>query len=112
MSSTSYAQVEELVAIPLGLDNHFINYPPLHDIRQSSELLDLKSCVISGLTSPQKSLPSLLLWDEQGLEKFDAWTQCPHYYPKQREVEIINRYRDEIAGTQPGELVLIELGCG
>lgn len=112
MSSASYAQVEESVAIRLGLDNRFISDPPLHDIRQSSELLDLKSCLVSGLTSPQKSLPSLLLWDEQGLENFDAWTQCPHYYPKQRELEIIHRYKDEIAQSQPGELVLIELGCG
>ncbi|KAI9042399.1 putative duf323 domain-containing protein [Aspergillus affinis] len=84
----------------------------LHDIRQSAELLDLRSGVISGLASTPKRIPSLLLWDDQGLLNFEAWTKSPAYYPKNRELEILHNNRHEIARRLPDRFVLIELGCG
>ncbi|KAF9889671.1 hypothetical protein FE257_007179 [Aspergillus nanangensis] len=117
--TTSCQQVEEQspgpISIPIKLGDTTTvasSIPKVHDIRRSTELLDLKSCLVSGLTSTPKTMPSLLLWDEQGLKIFDAWTQSPHYYPKERELEIITSNRHAIARALPEEFVLIELGCG
>ncbi|PYI25694.1 hypothetical protein BP00DRAFT_490704 [Aspergillus indologenus CBS 114.80] len=86
--------------------------PVLRDIRKSLELLDLKTCVLSGLSQPRKEIPSLLLWDEQGLKNFNEWTKCPHYYPKSKEMEILETHRDRMAGALPDSSALVELGCG
>ncbi|KAL6904023.1 histidine-specific methyltransferase [Trichoderma evansii] len=68
----------------------------LHRIRQFG-LLDLKECLISGLQDSPKTMPSLLLWDDQGLKNFDTWTKAPSYYPKRCEWEILTRYGYDIA---------------
>lgn len=83
----------------------------LYSIRQSG-LLDLKECTINGLRDSPKSIPSLLLWDNQGLRNFDAWTNAPAYYPKRCEWEILTNYGHDIASQFPGSSVVIELGCG
>lgn len=57
-------------------------------------------------------MPSLLLWDDQGLENFNNWAKSPDYYPRQRELEILRAQGLDIARTLPQRLVLIELGCG
>ncbi|KAI1387345.1 histidine-specific methyltransferase [Hypoxylon trugodes] len=57
-------------------------------------------------------MPSLLLWDDQGLRNFDTWTKSPSYYPKRCEWEILTNYRHDIARQFPATSVLIELGCG
>ncbi|KAL2814075.1 histidine-specific methyltransferase [Aspergillus cavernicola] len=112
--TTSCQQVEEQPPGPISIPITFVasSVPKVYDIRRSTELLDLKSSVVSGLTSTLKTMPSLLLWDEQGLKNFDAWTQSPHYYPKERELEIITCHRHAIARALPEKSVLIELGCG
>ncbi|CEJ60630.1 hypothetical protein PMG11_09199 [Penicillium brasilianum] len=84
----------------------------LQDIRTSYDSVDLKSCVIAGLTSEPKSMPDLLLWDEQGMRNFNSWIQHQDYYPRSSELEIIHKYQDEIAQSLPSTLVLVELGCG
>ncbi|PYH48571.1 uncharacterized protein BP01DRAFT_389173 [Aspergillus saccharolyticus JOP 1030-1] len=94
------------------LDKHSSKDPVLQDIRKSMELLDLKSGVLSGLLQSQKSVPSLLLWDEKGLKRFNEWTECPHYYPKSKESEILEANKHRMAEALPSKTVLIELGCG
>ncbi|TVY28507.1 N-methyltransferase [Lachnellula hyalina] len=85
----------------------------LLDIRKSS-LLDLKSEIISGLTGRGviRTMPSLLLWDDEGLENFYSWAKSPDYYPSQREMEILRTQGLDIVRKLPKRLVLIELGCG
>jgi uncharacterized SAM-dependent methyltransferase len=83
----------------------------LHHIRQSG-LLDLKECLISCLRDNPKTMPSLLLWDNQGLKNFDTWTKAQSYYPKRCEWEILTRYGYEIAQHFQRKSVIIELGCG
>ena len=87
-------------------------FPLIHDIRKCDELLDLKSAVLSGLRGQPKFMPSLVLWDEQGLEKFDEWTQSPDYYPLQRELDILHHHKADIARQLPEEFAMIELGSG
>lgn len=85
----------------------------LLDIRKSS-LIDLKSDIISGLIGRgvARTMPSLLLWDEEGLENFYSWTKSSDYYPKQRELEILRTQGLDIVRNLSKRLVLIELGCG
>ncbi|RAL16896.1 N-methyltransferase fsqC [Aspergillus homomorphus CBS 101889] len=96
----------------LLLDPRHLRGPVIRDIRKSVELLDLRSCVLSGLSQPRKAIPSLLLWDEQGLENFNEWTRCPHYYPKSKEIEILETCNDKIAAAMPHKSSIVELGCG
>ncbi|KAF2966550.1 hypothetical protein GQX73_g7026 [Xylaria multiplex] len=57
-------------------------------------------------------MPSLLLWDDQGLGKFDAWTNDLAYYPKSREWEILGKYGSDMVDQLPTNSAIIELGCG
>ncbi|PFH58665.1 hypothetical protein XA68_13398 [Ophiocordyceps unilateralis] len=84
---------------------------PLQNINKSG-LLDLKECLIAGLQSSPKSMPSLLLWDSQGLRNFDSWTNAATYYPKRREWEILKSHGHDIASQFPSTSVIVELGCG
>ncbi|KAI0432524.1 histidine-specific methyltransferase [Xylaria sp. FL1042] len=83
----------------------------LQNIQQSG-LLDLSRYIITGLQSTPKTMPSLLLWDNQGLRNFDAWTNYPAYYPKRCEWEILRNYGTDIASQFPVKSTIIELGCG
>ncbi|PHH89467.1 hypothetical protein CDD83_6011 [Cordyceps sp. RAO-2017] len=57
-------------------------------------------------------MPSLLLWDDQGLLNFDIWTKASTYYPRRCEWEILAKHRHEIVSQFPSKSVVIELGCG
>ncbi|RAH49190.1 uncharacterized protein BO95DRAFT_10754 [Aspergillus brunneoviolaceus CBS 621.78] len=111
MSTTTVCEVTG-PSSALSLDTRAPKEPFLRDIRKSLELLDLNSCVISGLSQSRKTIPSLLLWDEQGLKNFNEWTNCPHYYPKSKELEILETHKDRMAGALPDRSALVELGCG
>jgi L-histidine Nalpha-methyltransferase / hercynylcysteine S-oxide synthase len=77
---------------------------------------------ISGLSRPtgQKSLPTMLLYDQRGLRLYDdITTEAPEYYLFGAEEEILKSHAVDIvrtmhagtAGVVPGEVVL-ELGSG
>lgn len=87
--------------------------PPLRilDIRQGDNF-DLKKEIVKGLTGKPRSLPSLLLWDDQGQKLFDQFSQKPDYYPFHSEIEVLSRHGSSIAGYMPVEGILLELGCG
>lgn len=85
----------------------------IYDIRQdTSECVDLRREIIEGLNSQPRSLPSLLLWDDNGQKLFDRFSQTPTYYPFHSEIEILDRCAPDIAESIPGSSALIELGCG
>ncbi|KAI0521403.1 histidine-specific methyltransferase [Xylaria bambusicola] len=96
---------------PMLLDTSATESVQLYSIRKSG-LLNLKESIIAGLQATPKTLPSLLLWDDQGLQNFDAWTQAPDYYPKRCEWEILTNYQQDIASQLPTGSIIIELGCG
>ncbi|RAL02613.1 uncharacterized protein BO80DRAFT_443414 [Aspergillus ibericus CBS 121593] len=96
----------------LFLDTRRREEPFLWDISNSPELLDLRTCILSGLSQTAKAIPSLLLWDEQGLRNFNEWADSPHYYLKSKEMEIFETWRDQMANALPHRSALVELGCG
>lgn len=84
----------------------------LQDIQQRRDGTNLSELIVQGLLSIPLKLPSLLLWDDDGLDLFDALTQTPTYYLHDKEVEILAQYANDMAARIPSGSVLIELGCG
>ena len=84
---------------------------------------DMSKQILDGLSRPvgQKQIPTMLLYDEQGLRLYDdITTAVPEYYLFGAEEEILKHHADEIVGTmhrhgQSGDLtdeVVLELGAG
>ena len=79
--------------------------------------------ILAGLDKPpnQKTLPTLILYNERGLRLYDdITTEAPEYYLFGAEEEILKKHADEISQVihsredgqiLPGEAV-VELGAG
>lgn len=86
----------------------------LTDIRRDIGSSDLRDEILVGLNSRSKYLPSVLLWDNQGLARFKAVrnTTSIDYYPSRKETELIKGNTAEIARTISTGATLVELGSG
>src|SRR5690606_6622732 len=97
------------------------------DIRPSSlqgtSVFDLSQDLLKGLSRPigEKSLPTMLLYDEEGLRLYDAiTTSAPEYYPFTAEEEILKNHSEEIVTIMRSQTkhgiscpqVVLELGSG
>jgi len=65
---------------------------------------------VSGQDPPK--FPGLLLWDQQGLQLFEAITYSDEYYLTESEIEIFEQHGQEMAQKIAPGTVLIELGSG
>lgn len=93
------------------------------DIRGEDKhgLSRVRQQITAGLSKPtgRKSLPSMLLYDERGLQLYDdITTKVADYYLFAAEEEILKNHAGEIAhamhpggGVKTGEVV-VELGAG
>jgi dimethylhistidine N-methyltransferase len=68
--------------------------------------------VIEGLSSPQKTLPCKLFYDEIGSALFEEITRLPEYYPTRTELEILCASSREIALAAGSPVSVVELGAG
>ena len=97
--------------IPDCKGNRIIDIQSRHEVEHlSQEIRDsLKTCA-----SPQnpRRIPSVLLWDQEGLKRFEDITYLDEYYLTQTEIGILERSSDEIARKIKPNSVLIELGSG
>lgn len=60
----------------------------------------------------EKRMPTLLLYDEAGLQLFEDITYLEEYYLTNAEIDVLKKHGDQIARRiQPGSLV-VELGSG
>jgi L-histidine Nalpha-methyltransferase / hercynylcysteine S-oxide synthase len=82
---------------------------------------DLVDVLVKGLKAPlnEKRFPTILLWDERGLELYDkVTTEAPEYYLFAAESEILREHASEIVQIIQSRLmpnntqVLLELGAG
>ena len=92
--------------------------PQIIDIRQNGGgLAPLIPQIRSGLNvrdGEEKKLPTLLLYDEDGLKLFEKITYLEEYYPTGQEIEVLEAYADRIAdrvALEPNSM-LVELGSG
>ncbi|KAF2492218.1 hypothetical protein BU16DRAFT_529576 [Lophium mytilinum] len=85
------------------------------DIRRDTEKLDILQDIKQGLrpkSGSQKTLPTLLLYDEAGLRLFEKITYLDEYYLTNSEIEVLETYASQIADCiKPGSIV-VELGSG
>lgn len=95
--------------------------PSTPDLKTKVEIIDIRSTthdtsllkkLEKNLSATPPSFPSLLLWDEKGLQHFEAVTYSPEYYLTNCEIELLEQHCDKIAREiAPGSIVL-ELGSG
>src|SRR5467141_3763380 len=73
---------------------------------------DLLSNVIAGLSSEPRTLPCKYFYDERGAALFQEICELPEYYVTRTEIDILDRYRTEIASQLGPNIGLIGLGTG
>lgn len=84
------------------------------DIRQATVESSLKEDIES-LFRPQegpRKLPTLLLYDEKGLQLFEEITYLEEYYLTNYEIRVLRRSAGAIAKNIPAGSTVIELGSG
>ncbi|KAI8956087.1 DUF323 domain protein [Xylaria longipes] len=84
------------------------------DIRRDTVEASLKGEIYK-LFRPEelpRKLPTLLLYDEKGLQLFEKITYLEEYYLTNAEIEILQRSAAAIAANIPSGSMLIELGSG
>lgn len=86
------------------------------DIRvNKSELTNsLKDDILAGLQNGmgQKTLPTLLLYDERGLKIFEEITYSDEYYLTNTEISILEQYAENMAERIEDGGIVVELGSG
>ena len=73
---------------------------------------DIRSEVLAGLNSSQKTLPAKYFYDERGSRLFEEITHLPEYYLTRTEIGLLREYADEIAEIIGRGSVLLEYGSG
>jgi dimethylhistidine N-methyltransferase len=73
---------------------------------------DLLGDIIAGLSSDPRALPCKYFYDERGAALFQKICELPEYYITRTEIDILDRYRAEIASQLGPNIELIGLGTG
>ncbi|KAG9245205.1 C-type lectin protein [Calycina marina] len=84
------------------------------DIRHDAVEISIKDSIL-GLLRPAsgpKNLPTLLLYNEQGLKLFEEITYLKEYYLTNAEIDVLERSADEITKAIKPDSMIIELGSG
>ena len=85
------------------------------DIRQGPSGLSLVNQMRDTLNpgkGQEKKLPTLLLYDEKGLTLFEDITYLDEYYLTNAEIEVLERYADQIVEQIQAGSMVVELGSG
>jgi uncharacterized SAM-dependent methyltransferase len=85
------------------------------DIHQNDVEFSLVNEIRKGLNPPEgtpKSLPTMLLYDAQGLKLFEEITYVDEYYLTNAEIEVLQNYSKKIVERVPENAQLLELGSG
>jgi len=84
------------------------------DIRHDAVEISLKDEILNSLNPQEgpKRLPTLLLYDERGLQLFEEITYLDEYYLTNAEIEVLRSYARNIAEAIPSGSMVVELGSG
>ncbi|EXF81440.1 hypothetical protein CFIO01_13296 [Colletotrichum fioriniae PJ7] len=84
------------------------------DIRRVAVETNLKDDIISmwNPTNGPRRLPTLLLYNERGLQLFEDITYLEEYYLTNNEIEVLEKNSKEIAQNISTDSMVIELGSG
>lgn len=91
--------------------------PNIIDIRSDAASIELKQLILDGLRSgeragAEKTLPTLLLYDNAGLKLFERITYLDEYYLTGDEIEVLRKHAAQIAERVPDNAMVVELGSG
>jgi uncharacterized SAM-dependent methyltransferase len=78
----------------------------------ATESPDFLADAIAGLSSNPRTLPCKYFYDERGAALFQKICEQPEYYITRTEIDILDRYRAEIAANLGPQIELIGLGTG
>ena len=87
--------------------------PDIRDIRSYTDI-DLGESIRSALKTSPPTLPTVILYDEEGLKLFEKITYLDEYYLTNSEIAILRTKSDEIVkrlGLKDDDIV-VELGSG
>src|SRR5437016_18477 len=76
------------------------------------ESSDFLADVIAGFSNGSRTLPCKYFYDERGAALFQKICELPEYYITRTEIDILDRYRAEIATHLGPNIELIGLGTG
>ncbi|KAJ2723435.1 hypothetical protein GGI07_002637 [Coemansia sp. Benny D115] len=106
----------------LPLKYQFIDYRAAASPDSQMHVPPMVTEIIQGLSKPSllpedgktlhRSLPTVLLYDNKGLELFDRITYLPEYYLTDCEIQVLQNNTSEIVAEIPDNSDVIELGCG
>ncbi|KAG6234139.1 Ergothioneine biosynthesis protein 1 [Claviceps purpurea] len=85
------------------------------DIRSNKDDLNLRHALVSSFNphdGKPRWLPTMLLYDEKGLQLFEDITYLDEYYLTGYEIELLKKHSAEIAAAIPDGSMVIELGSG
>ncbi|CAI6342272.1 unnamed protein product [Periconia digitata] len=88
---------------------------PIIDIRVGEADFNMLQDIKQGLRpedGEHKTLPTMLLYDEAGLRLFEKITYLDEYYLTNSEIEVLERYADEMVERIKPESIVVELGSG
>ena len=85
------------------------------DIRQGEHEASLLRDIMEKLSSyqePERTLPSMLLYDAEGLRLFEEITYLDEYYLTNAEIEVLEKHAQQIANMICSGSLIVELGSG
>ena len=85
------------------------------DIRRQHTEISVHDELLQQLRAPEgveKTMPTLLLYDEIGLKLFEEITYLDEYYLTNAEIDALNNHSDTIAERVLSGTQLVELGSG
>lgn len=100
--------------VPNGT-NKATTSPRIIDIRSDTAGINLKQEIKAGLNvadGEEKTLPTLLLYDDDGLKLFERITYLEQYYLTGQEIEVLTEHANKIADRIPDGALVVELGSG
>ncbi|OBT47156.1 hypothetical protein VE00_03082 [Pseudogymnoascus sp. WSF 3629] len=103
-------------ATPPSPAHSTLEFIDIIDIRRDAlgSSLDLGRDIMAQLAPARgpKKMPTLLLYDEKGLQTFEEITYLEEYYLTNAEIEVLERNAEEMARNIQAESMVIELGSG
>jgi hypothetical protein len=86
------------------------------DIRGASDEATVKKTMLEVLAGGQdgrpRKMPTMLLYDERGLQLFEAITHLDEYYLTNREINVLEKNAADMAAKIAPGTLLVELGSG
>lgn len=95
--------------------SHGINGASIIDIRQGGvdfSILGEMRKMLHPSAGKEKRMPTLLLYDEQGLKLFEDITYLDEYYLTNAEIELLEVHAADIARSVASGSQIVELGSG